>query len=122
MIKLGGRTRFYEIVCSPSALVSTVGLDQLETIGAGIKSFFTGERNRWPRHGEAADPQPFFASQVFGKIYTTEVLHKQQGDQLATLALRQAAGALEAKVTYYEVHKSPKRPAEIPLGLLRYDA
>lgn len=119
LIKQGGRTRFYEIVCSPSALVSTVGADQLKTIGAGIKAFFGGERNRWPRHAEAPDPQPFFASQVFGKTYTTEALYKQQGDQLATLALRQAAGALEAKVTYYEIHKSPTRPVEIPLGLLR---
>lgn len=119
-IKQGGRTRFYEIVCSPSSLVSTIGADQLKTLGAGFTAFFGGEVNRWPRHTEAPTPEPYFAPQVFGKTYTTEVLHKQQGDQLATLALRRAAGALEAKVTYYEIHESPKRPVKtIPLGLLR---
>ena len=93
---------------------------KLKTLGAGFRAFFGGELNRWPRHADAPTPEPYFAPQVFGKTYTTEVLHKQQGDQLATLALRQAAGALEAKVTYYEIHESPKRPVKtIPLGLLR---
>ena len=118
-IEQGGRTRFFEIICSPSSLVSTVGADQVKTIGAGIKSFFGGQRNRWPRHAEPPDPEPFFAPQVLGKTYRTKALHKQKGDQLAMLAVRRAAGGLEAKVTYYEVHKSPKRPVTKSLGLLR---
>jgi hypothetical protein len=118
-IKQAGRTRFFEIVCSPASLVSTVGADQLSTIGNGLKPLFGFQRKRWPRHAETSDPEPFFAPQVFGKIYQTEVLHRQQGNQLATLALRRAAGALEASVTYYEIHESPKQPVEIPLGLLR---
>ena len=121
-IKQGGRTKFYEIICSPSSLVSTVGADQLSTIGASFKALFGAKRKRWPRHAGAPDPEPFFAPQVFGKIYATEALHKQKGDQLASLALRQAAGGLEAKVTYYEIQKTPKRPVEISLGLLRNGA
>jgi hypothetical protein len=114
------RLRFYEIVCSPLSLVSTVGADQLKTVGAGLRAFFGGERERWPRHASAPDPEPFFAPQVFGRTYKTQALYKQQGNQLATLALRRAAGVLEAEVTYYEIHESPKRPAvKYPLGLLR---
>jgi hypothetical protein len=118
-INKGGRTRFYEIVCSPSALVTNVGSDQLSTLGAGIRAFFGGKPDPWPRHADAPDPEPYFAQPVFGKTYKTRTLHKQKGDQLATLALRQAAGGLEAKVTYYEIHQSPKRPVEISLPLLR---
>jgi hypothetical protein len=118
-IKEAGRTRFIEIVCSPSSLVSTVGSDQLKNIGAGFRKFFKGEEARWPRHSKAPDAEPYFAQQVFGKRFRTEVLYKHQGDQFAMLALRKAANTLEAKVTYYEIHKRPANPRVVPLGLLR---
>ena len=89
---------------------STIGADQLSTLGAGIRAFFGGKPDPWPRHAGAPDPEPYFAQPVFGKTYKTRTLHKQNGDQLATVALRQAAGGLEAKVTYYGIHQSPKRP------------
>ncbi len=118
-IKESGQTRFIEIICSPSSLVSTVGSDQLNNIGAGFRKFFKGEETRWPRHSSAPDAEPYFAQQVFGKRYRTEVVYKHQGDQFAMLALRKAASTLEAKVTYYEIHKRPANPREVPLGLLR---
>ncbi|MCR9137614.1 MAG: alkaline phosphatase D family protein [Alphaproteobacteria bacterium] len=118
-IKEGGRTRFIEIICSPSSLVSTIGGDQLSTIGAGFRRFFRGEKTRWPRHADAPDAEPFFAQTVFGKRYRTEVVYRHKGDQLAMLALRRAADTLEAKVTYYEIHKRPNNPRQVPLGLLR---
>ena len=118
-IKEAGRTRFIEIVCSPSALVSTVGSDQLKSIGAGFRRFFKGEETRWPRHSSAPDAEPYFALQVFGKRYRTEVVYKHMGDQLAMLAFRKAANTLEAKVTYYEIHKRPENPTEVSLGFLK---
>ncbi len=118
-IKEGGRTKFIEIVCSPSSLVTTIGSDQLKSIGAGFRKFFKGEETRWPRHSSPPDAEPFFAPQVFGKRYRTDVVHKQTGDQLAMLAFRRAGGEIEAKVTYYEIHERPNRPKEIKLGLMR---
>ncbi len=118
-IREEGRTRFIEIICSPSSLVTTIGNDQLRSIGAGFRRFFRGEKTRWPRHASVPDPEPYFAPQVFGKRFTTDVVCKHQGDQLAMLAFRQAAGGIEAKVTYYEVHERPNNPREIDLGLLR---
>lgn len=118
-VKEGGRTRFVEIICSPSSLVSTIGSDQRKTIGAGFRRFFKGEKTRWPRHASAPDAEPFFAQKVFGKRYRTDVVYKHKGDQFAMLALRKAADTLEAKVTYYEIHKRPNNPGEVPLGLLR---
>lgn len=118
-IKEAGRTRFVEIVCSPSALVSTVGSDQLKSIGAGFRRFFKGEEARWPRHSSAPDAEPYFAQQVFGKRYRTQVVYKHTGDQLAMLAFRKAANTLEAKVTYYEIHKRPENPTEVSLGFLK---
>lgn len=118
-VKEGGRTRFVEIICSPSSLVSTIGGDQLKTIGAGFRRFFKGEKTRWPRHASAPDGEPFFAQTVFGKRYRTDVVYKHQGDQFAMLALRKVADTLDAKVTYYEIHKRPNNPRDVPLGLLR---
>lgn len=118
-IREAGRTKFIEIICSPSSLVTTVGSDQLKNIGAGFRKFFKGEENRWPRHSSAPDTEPYFAQQVFGKRYQTETIYKHKGDQFAMLGLRKAANTLEAKVTYYEIHKNPKAPREVKLGLLR---
>lgn len=118
-IKRGNRTRFYEIICSPTSLVSTVGSDQLKTLGAGFRRFFGGDPDPWPRHADPPEPEPFFAPQVFGKRYVTETLHKQKGNQMAVLALRRAAGTLQAKVTYYEIAETPNRPVEVDLKLLK---
>ncbi|WP_299478053.1 hypothetical protein [uncultured Roseibium sp.] len=117
-VRQAGRTKFIEIICSPSSLVTTIGNDQLKSIGAGFRRFFKGEETRWPRHSSAPDPEPYFAQRVFGKRYQTKVVYKHQGNQLSMLALRRAANTLEAKVTYYEVHKRPKEPRPVSLGLL----
>lgn len=119
LIKGSGHTKFIEIVCSPSSLVTTIGADQLKSLGAGFRKFFKSEKNRWPRHSDAPDAEPYFAPQVFGKRYQTTTLYKHKGDQFAMLAFRKAANTLEAKVTYYEVHKTPAKPKVVPLGLLR---
>ena len=118
-VKQAGRTRFIEIICSPTSLVTSVGADQTKRLGAGFRKFFLGEETRWPRHSEAPDAEPHFAPQVFGKIYKTETIYKHQGNQLAVLAVRKAANTLEAKVIYREIHTSPQPPKEVPLGLLR---
>ncbi|MBG6202234.1 hypothetical protein IWQ48_003377 [Labrenzia sp. EL_13] len=118
-VKEAGRTKFIEIICSPSSLVTTIGSDQLKNIGAGFRRFFKGEKSRWPRHSQPPDAEPFFAQQVFGKRYRTETIYKHTGDQFAMLALRKAANTLEAKVTYYEIHKHPGKPRDVALGLLR---
>jgi hypothetical protein len=118
-IREAGRIKFIEIICSPASLVTTVGSDQLKNIGAGFRRFFKGEENRWPRHSSAPDAEPYFAQNVFGKRYQTETVYKHKGDQFAMLALRKAANTLEAKVTFYEIHKHPNKPREVALGLLR---
>ncbi len=118
-IRQAGRTRFIEIICSPTSLVTTIGADQKKQLGAGFRKFFLGEETRWPRHSKAPDAEAYFAPQVFGKIYKTETIYKHQGDQLATLALRKAANTMEAKVTYREIHETPQPAREIHLGLLR---
>lgn len=117
-IKRGDRIMFHEIICSPTSLVSTVGSDQLKSLGAGFRRFFGGTPDPWPRHADPLDPEPFFAREVFGKRYVTKALHKQKGDQMAMLALRRASGALRARVTYYEISQTPKRPVEVNLPLL----
>jgi hypothetical protein len=118
-VREAGHTKFIEIICSPSSLVTTIGSDQLSGIGAGFNRIFRGEKTRWPRHNTAPDAEPYFAQQVFGKRYRTEVVYRHKGDQLAMLALRKAADTLEAKVTYYEIHKRPNPPMDVQLGLLR---
>lgn len=104
-----GRTRFYEVICSPSSLVASVGADQVKTLGASIRRLFGGEETTWPRHGDPADPPEHFAPQVLGRRYRTEPrepLHRQRGDQVALLSFRRhGRGGLEMKVTYRPVDR-----------------
>lgn len=118
-IRKNGQTRFIEIICSPLSLVTTVGSDQLRTIGAGFRKFFKGEKVRWPRHSSPSEAPAYFAQDVFGKRYRTETIGQQKGDQFAMLAFRKMASSLEAKVTFHEIHKHPQKPNTIDLGLLR---
>ena len=116
-----GRTLFYEVICSPSSLVSFVGADQIRTIGGAIAGFFTGNRNRWPRHGDPATPSALFARDVLGarKLSNQRDEPGQKGDQVAMLYLRQSAGTIEMKVVYYEVHERPMAPVVKGPWLLR---
>ena len=111
-VREGARILFYEVICSPAALVSFVGVDQVKTVGSAIRGFFGGARERWPRHSDPGQPPAQLAREALSprKLSTDRIEPAQKGDQLATLCLRRSAGGLEMKVIYREVHKRPIPP------------
>lgn len=119
-ISEGGRDRFYEVICSPASLVTSVGADQVKTIGSAISALFGGQRKRWPRHSDPRVPPDLFAGQALSPrklVPGSPQTHK--GDQVAILKLRRSAGALEMKVDYHELHDSPRPPKVFGPWLLR---
>lgn len=109
------RDRFIEFICSPASLVSTVGADQLKTLGAALAPLFGRGPIRWPRHADPLTPPEYFAAEA---LSPRKLLSSQEGglkgDQIALLCVRRAAGTLEAKIIYHELHPSPRPPT--PFG------
>jgi hypothetical protein len=107
-----GRTILYEIISSPSSLVTTIGKDQWAGLSGMVGGWF-GKRNPWPRHSDP-DPTPeFFAQQVLGRMIHCATVHGQKGDQVVLLSFRRAGFGLELRVTYFPIHPEIRTPVEL---------
>ncbi len=96
---LRGETSIYEVICSPSALITTV-------VGDFFRSFFrrlSGTRDPWPRHNDC----PFIAGQLRLKgarsTYWGETLHRQKGDMLCLLSISTRGQALHIAPRYFSI-------------------
>lgn len=98
-----GRTPLYEIISSPSSLVTTVGRDQLNALGSFFADLF-GTADPWPRHAEPEAPPTFFASSVVQGRFPCAAIHSQRGNHVALLSVRQAGGGLDLRITYWPLH------------------
>lgn len=96
------RTAFYEIISSPSSLVSTVGVDQVKKLGGFFGGLF-GKRNPWPRHSDAPAPPDFLASDVLAGRFRCSMLHPQRGNHVALLTFSRHGGGIEFRVTYWPI-------------------
>ena len=97
-----GRPRLYEIISSPTSLVTTVGMDQIDRLRGAVGSFFGG-RNDWPRHSDPAEAPGSFARQL-GR-FVPQRIHGQKGNHVTLLSFRAAGGGLELRITYFPIHK-----------------
>jgi hypothetical protein len=118
----------YEVITSPSALVSTIGRDQQRTAFNAVRRFFGGG-DRWPRHTQPEAKnlsQRAFAnaltSRTFPTPYTHSILDGQgasgaekpsllKGDQISLLSFRKdSAGRINATVRYWSVDSNLDKP------------
>lgn len=115
-----GRPAIYEVISSPSSLVTTIGTDQIRRIGSSLRAIF-GHRDPWPRH---ADPDPvseFFAFDVLRRDFGCSVIHPQTGNHVVLLSFRQARSGLDVSVGYWPIHKDHdvRREHQKTIGPLR---
>jgi hypothetical protein len=97
----------YEVITSPSSLVTTVGKDPINK-AKGWLDRLLGKPNPWPRHGEPGEPSPFFADTFVGsKQFVCTGKHRQSGDQVAVVSLRRQGAGIQARIAYYPVHPDP---------------
>jgi len=94
----------YEIISSPSSLVTTVGFDQVSAITGWFSSLF-GKPKAWPRHSDAERPPDFLASDVLAERFRNDMLHGQRGNHVALLQFARNGGALDFRVTYVPISK-----------------
>lgn len=113
-----GRAGLYEVISSPSSLVSTPVQDQLRGIGAAVAGLF-GKREPWPRHSPPDDAPAFFARETLGRRFACRSLHGQRGNQVVVLSFRRKGFGLELEVTYWPVYEAWTVPQPIRVGPLR---
>ena len=112
-----GRDALYEVISSPSALVSSVGFDQLKQAGEFFADLF-GKSDPWPRHSNPDTPPDFLATQAFDKRYRSHELHGQPGDQVVLLSFTRAGRGVDVRVTYYPIHEDAQLRRPIAVGPL----
>jgi len=105
---VGGNTApIYEVISSPTSLVSTVFADQAKEIWGGLRGF-VGSRDRWPRHDDPDRPPDRFGT---AQQYATEVLQRpdgkpagMRGNHAVMLRFARAGNGLDVEATYYPLH------------------
>ena len=96
----------FEVISSPTSLVSTVILDQAKEVWGAIKGLF-GAHDPWPRHSDPDSPPPRFGN---SKQYYTAVFKRERdsdkpaamrGNQAFMLRFARSAGGLDVHVTCF---------------------
>jgi hypothetical protein len=94
----------FEVISSPTSLVSSVALDQAKEVWGTIKGLF-GSADPWPRHSDPAKPPERFGST--GQ-YTPVLLQRttgkpaaMRGNQAFMLRFARTGGGLDVEVTYF---------------------
>jgi hypothetical protein len=113
----------FEVIVSPSALVTTVGSDQI----SHVKNFFSGlfgEKDLWPRHSEAETKiGPFTNEYVKPKRYHHKIMKDDlsggtatlRGDHIGLLSFNWLGNKLKAKVRYWSIDGKPKPSRTVTL-------
>lgn len=116
------RTAFYEIISSPSSLVTTVGVDTTKIIGSWFVGLF-GRKNPWPRHADPEKPPDYLPAKETGVRFANTMLHGQRGNHVALLRFTRQGGALSFRVRYWALSRdsSVVQPPELGPFLLRSD-
>ena len=94
----------FEVVSSPTSLVSSILIDQARSVFGSITGFF-GSSDPWPRHGDPGKPPERFGST--GQ-YSPAMLQRttgkpaaMRGNQAFMLRFARAGGGLDVNVTCY---------------------
>jgi hypothetical protein len=112
----------FEVIVSPSALVTTVGADQM----SHVRNFFSGlfgEKERWPRHSDAETKiGPFTNEYVKPKRYRHEIMKDDnsgqatlRGDHIGLLSFNWLGNKLKAKVRYWSIDGKSKPSRTVTL-------
>ena len=107
----------YEVITSPSALVTSVGSDQVANTRNFLRGLF-GRRKAWPRHSDAPVPESYWHQRWLGNRFRSERTRAIKGDQVAVLSFCRAGQRVLARVTWYPIHSrtaSPIRTAPFPM-------
>jgi hypothetical protein len=109
------RTAMYEIISSPTSLVTTVGVDQVSAVSAWFSRLF-GKPRAWPRHSDAAKSPDFLASDVLAERFRCDLLHGQRGNHVALLQFARNGGSMNFRVHYLPISRDSALGRPVVVG------
>jgi hypothetical protein len=102
--RAGKSASVYEVISSPTSLVTSVVVDQAKEVWGFIKGL-VGADNEWPRHSEPANPPPTFGSNGHFNVQVCETKShtsaSMRGNQAWMLGFARAGAGLDVDVTCY---------------------
>lgn len=106
-----GRESIFEIISSPTSLVSTVGKDQLVALRGSIG----GRTEAWPRHSSPQAVPEFLWFGDFGARFVCSRVHEQRGNHFVLLSFTRSGAGVHLRTTYYPLHEdfSQRRPQAV---------
>lgn len=96
-----GRESIFEIISSPTSLVSTVGKDQLIALQGAIK----GQTDAWPRHSSPRPVPEFLWFGDFGARFICSRVHEQRGNHFVLLSFTRSGAGVRLRTAYYPIHE-----------------
>ncbi len=111
-----GRESIFEIISSPTSLVSTVGKDQV----ISLRDAITGKTDVWPRHSRPRPAPEFLWFGDFGTRFVCTRVHEQRGNHFVLLSFARSGTGVRLRATYYPIHedvnqRTPQAVREISL-------
>lgn len=115
------RAKFYEVISSPTSLVTTIGADQIKSWGARAGSLVGRTPDPWVRHADPHEPPTFLAPDVLGKRFSCAkpAIHSQKGNHVTLLSFNRAGLGLELRVSYWPISPQGRPVAPTRLRAVR---
>jgi PhoD-like phosphatase len=85
----------YEVISSPSSLVTTIGKDAL----LAARNWLTGSRDAWPRHPHTPDAPATFAPGAC-RPYEGRTLDRERGNHVTLLSFRSVGTGVELRIHF----------------------
>ncbi|PTR10776.1 PhoD-like phosphatase [Nitrosospira sp. Nsp5] len=106
-----GRESIFEIISSPTSLVSTVAKDQL----LALRGTIAGQTEAWPRHSSPGPVPEFLWFSDFGSRFVCSRGHEQRGNHFVLLSFTRSGAGINLRTTYYPIHQdfSQRRPQAV---------
>jgi hypothetical protein len=96
---ISGEAGIFEVITSPSSLVTSVGWDQWKE----LKDFFTRGHNPWPRHSDAPNASRQTRMDGAQTPFWGTTLDRQRGDMLCLLGFARHGDGVQVTPRYFEV-------------------
>jgi len=97
-----GAASLYEIISSPSSLLTQTGKDQLSAIGNAVAWLF-GRADPWPRHSDPKPAPDYFAREDLGRHVKCDLVKDLKGNQVVTISFQRSGAGLTGKVLGWRI-------------------
>ncbi|MDC0710159.1 metallophosphatase [Stigmatella sp. ncwal1] len=94
---LGASANMFEVICSPTSLVTTPVADQM----SAVSRFFAQRKNRWYRHHDATIMSGILEVEGTKGPFSVSTLYRHRGNQVGLLSFRRHGDSIEVTPRFF---------------------